>query len=70
MVLPLAGTSIRRSADSLFMQLGIGAPPRPETLSVALSRRYVLDSDAVWVAPLDAVRRTSPAESWWSWIWV
>ncbi len=57
-VLPLAGTSIRRSADSLFMQLGIGAPPRRlETLSVALSRRYVLDSDAVWVAPLDAVRQ-------------
>ena len=56
-VLPLAGTSIRRSADSLFMQLGIGAPRRLETLSVALSRRYVLDSDAVWVAPLDAVRQ-------------
>ena len=40
------------------MQLGIGAPPRRlETLSVALSRRYVLDSDAIWVAPLDAVRQ-------------
>ena len=56
-VLPLAGTTIRRYADSLFVQCGV-TPPRQrlETLSPALSRRYVQRSDAVWVAPLDAVR--------------
>ncbi|AHL74941.1 LysR family transcriptional regulator [Stutzerimonas stutzeri] len=56
-VLPQSGTTIRRHADSLFIQLGISPPPRRlETLSVALSRQYVRLSDAVWVAPLDAVR--------------
>jgi len=55
-VLPLAGTTIRKHADSLFVQCGI--PPsvqRLETLSPALSRRYVQSNDAVWVAPRDAV---------------
>ncbi len=57
-VLPLADTTIRRHADSLFIQLGISPPQRRlETLSVTLSRHYVLNSDAVWVAPLDAVRQ-------------
>jgi len=56
-VLPLAGTTIRRYADSLFVQCGVPQPrQRLETLSPALSRRYVQQSDAVWVAPLDAVR--------------
>ena len=57
-VLPLAGTTIRRYADSLYVQCGIVMPQqRLETLSVALSRRYVQSSEAVWVAPLDAVRQ-------------
>lgn len=57
LVLPLAGTTIRRYADSLFVQCGVPQPrQRLETLSPALSRRYVHCSDAVWVAPLDAVR--------------
>lgn len=57
LVLPLAGTTIRRFADSLFVQCGISpSRQRLETLSLALSRRYVQSSDAVWVAPLDAVR--------------
>lgn len=56
-MLPQSGTTIRRHADSLFIQLGISPPPRRlETLSVALSRHYVRANDAVWVAPLDAVR--------------
>jgi LysR family pca operon transcriptional activator len=56
-VLPQSGTTIRRHADGLFIQLGISPPPRRlETLSVSLSRHYVRVSDAVWVAPLDAVR--------------
>lgn len=57
LVLPQSGTTIRRHADSLFIQLGIGQSPRRlETLSVSLSRQYVRINDAVWVAPLDAVR--------------
>ncbi|WP_077045152.1 pca operon transcription factor PcaQ [Pseudomonas sp. KK4] len=57
-VLPLAGTTIRKFADGLFVQHGI-TPSRQslETLSIALSRRYVQCSQAVWVAPLDAVRQ-------------
>lgn len=57
-VLPLAGTTIRKFADGLFVQHGI-TPSRQslETLSIALSRRYVECSQAVWVAPLDAVRQ-------------
>lgn len=56
-VLPLSGTTIRRYADGLFVQAGLGLPPRRlETLSVALSKRYVERSDAIWIAPLDAVR--------------
>lgn len=57
MVLPQAGTTIRKYADSLFVQCGIQPPrQRLETLSVALSRRYVMCSDALWIAPRDAVR--------------
>lgn len=57
-VLPLPGTTIRRSTDSLYVQYGIALPQqRLETLSVALSRRYVESSDAVWVAPADAVHQ-------------
>ncbi|NNG65076.1 pca operon transcription factor PcaQ, partial [Pseudomonas fragi] len=43
--------------DSLFVQCGISqSRQRLETLSITLSRRYVLHNDAVWIAPLDAVR--------------
>lgn len=56
-VVPLANTTIRAFADSLFVQCGINpSRQRLETLSVTLSRRYVLCNDAVWIAPLDAVR--------------
>jgi len=55
-VLPLAGTTIRKHADSLFVQCAIEpSTQRVETLSPTLSRRYVLRSDAIWVAPRDAV---------------
>jgi LysR family transcriptional regulator, pca operon transcriptional activator len=58
LVLPLAGTTIRKFADSLFVQHGIEPPrQRLETLSLTLSRRYVQCSDAVWIAPFDAVRQ-------------
>ncbi|WP_241000804.1 LysR substrate-binding domain-containing protein, partial [Pseudomonas viridiflava] len=56
LVLPLAGTTIRAFADSLFVQYGIQPPrQRLETLSLTLSRRYVQRSNAIWIAPLDAV---------------
>ena len=56
LVLPPAGTTIRKYADGLFVQWGIPpAAQRLETLSIALGRRYVLDSEAIWVAPQDAV---------------
>ncbi|MCM2321273.1 MAG: pca operon transcription factor PcaQ [Pseudomonas sp.] len=58
LVLPPAGTTIRKYADALFVQWGIPpAAQRLETLSIALGRRYVLGSEAIWVAPQDAVRR-------------
>lgn len=58
LVLPLAGTTIRKLADSLFVQHGISPPrQRLETLSLTLSRRYVQCSQAIWVAPFDAVRQ-------------
>jgi LysR family pca operon transcriptional activator len=57
LVLPLAGTTIRKYADALFVQCGIAQPrQRLETLSLTLSRRYVQSSDAVWIAPYDAVQ--------------
>ncbi|MGY4533371.1 LysR family pca operon transcriptional activator [Pseudomonas sp. TE3786] len=57
LVLPLAGTTIRKYADALFVQCGISPPrQRLETLSITLSRRYVQSSDAVWIAPYDAVQ--------------
>jgi hypothetical protein len=67
LVLPPQGTTIRQHADSLFVQCGIALPAqRLETLSLALSRRYLLGSDALWVAPRDAVlldlRRNELAE--------
>ncbi|MCP8465590.1 pca operon transcription factor PcaQ [Pseudomonas sp. ZM23] len=57
LVLPSAGTTIRKSADSLLVQSDLGQPRRRlETLSTVLARRYVLSSDALWIAPLDSVR--------------
>ena len=41
-----------------IVRAGIDATPRGQVeagLSLALSRRYLLGSDAVWVAPRDAV---------------
>lgn len=58
LVLPQAGTTIRKFADSLFVQHSINPPrQRLETLSLILSRRYVQCSQAIWVAPFDAVRQ-------------
>lgn len=56
-VLPTPGTAIRHTADSFFLARGWTLPGRTvETLSVSTARGYTLQSDAVWVSPLSAVR--------------
>jgi len=57
LVLPSENTIIREYADQLFIQHGLlQSPSRLETLSPALSRRYTLNSDAIWVAPASVVQ--------------
>lgn len=56
LVLPMRGTSIRQQADSLLLQHNVRIPPTcVETLSTALARSYVQMSDAIWIAPEDAI---------------
>ena len=56
-VLPTPGTAIRQTADSFFLTRSWPLPARMvETLSVSTARGYTLQSDAVWVSPLGAVR--------------
>ncbi|WP_411880486.1 pca operon transcription factor PcaQ [Polaromonas sp. YR568] len=56
-ILPTQGTAIRHTADSFFLTRGLAPPARTiETLSVSIARGYALQSDAVWVSPLGAVR--------------
>ncbi|MCM2131527.1 pca operon transcription factor PcaQ [Larsenimonas rhizosphaerae] len=58
-VVPPVGTTLRERVEQFWVEQG-AAPARImlETLSLPLSRRYCLDSDALWLAPLDAI---SPA---------
>lgn len=56
-ILPTQGTAIRHTADGFFLTRGLALPARTiETLSVSIARAYALQSDAVWVSPLGAVR--------------
>ncbi|MCM2973552.1 LysR substrate-binding domain-containing protein [Larsenimonas suaedae] len=56
-VVPPPGTTLRDRIEQFWVEAG-GSPSRIalETLSLPLSRRYVGLSDALWVAPLDAIR--------------
>lgn len=55
LVLPLPGTLIRHSADSLLASLGQPPPAtRVETLSSPLALQLARDADAVWLTPLGA----------------
>jgi len=54
--LPDAGTPIRQHADQFFIASGYGVPDAYlETIDLAFGRSYVLQSDAIWFAPLGAV---------------
>ncbi|SDO80854.1 LysR family transcriptional regulator, pca operon transcriptional activator [Halomonas shengliensis] len=56
-VLPPPQTTLRQQVDSFFVRHGLEVPARRlETLSLPLSRGYVMGSDAVWVAPEEAAR--------------
>jgi LysR family pca operon transcriptional activator len=56
-ILPMQGTAIRHTADGFFLTRGLAPPMRTiETLSVSIARGYALQSDAVWVSPLGAIR--------------
>ncbi len=55
-VLPSAHTTLRQQVDSFLVRHSLVLPPaRLETLSLPISRRYTLESDAIWVAPEEAV---------------
>ncbi|MDW5377627.1 pca operon transcription factor PcaQ [Halomonas sp. HP20-15] len=56
-VVPPAPTTLREQVERFWVEQGCPPPPIAlETLSLGLSRRYVQRSEALWVAPLDAVR--------------
>ena len=56
MVLPDAGTRVRAAADQYLIAAGLGVPPDTiETIDFSFGRSYVLQSDAVWFAPLGVV---------------
>ncbi|WP_416139301.1 pca operon transcription factor PcaQ [Halomonas sp. HK25] len=55
-VLPPPETTLRQQVDSFCVRHSLSLPSRRlETLSLPLSRAYALGSDAIWVAPEEAV---------------
>lgn len=56
-VVPPGSTTLREQVERFWVEQGGWTPPIAlETLSLSLSRSYVLAGDAVWVVPLDAVQ--------------
>ncbi|MGM0536825.1 MAG: pca operon transcription factor PcaQ [Pseudomonadota bacterium] len=56
-VLPPPRTTLRQQVDSFCVRHSLRLPGcQLETLSLPLSHRYTLESDAIWVAPEEAVR--------------
>jgi LysR family pca operon transcriptional activator len=54
--LPPPQTTLRQQVDSFCVRHAITLPPRLlETLSLPVSYRYTLESDALWIAPREAV---------------
>ncbi|WP_106475638.1 pca operon transcription factor PcaQ [Phytohalomonas tamaricis] len=55
-VVPPPQTTLRQQVDSFCVQHALTLPASLlETLSLSISRRYVLDSDALWTAPRETV---------------
>jgi LysR family pca operon transcriptional activator len=55
-VLPPAQTTLRQHVDSFLVRHSLTLPKSQlETLSLTISRRYTLESEAIWVAPEEAV---------------
>ncbi|MDI5983910.1 pca operon transcription factor PcaQ [Halomonas sp. M4R5S39] len=55
-VLPPPQTTLRQQVDSFCVRHALSLPSRLlETLSLPLSRHYTLESEAIWVAPEEAV---------------
>ncbi|MEQ5855731.1 MULTISPECIES: pca operon transcription factor PcaQ [Halomonas] len=53
---PPPQTTLRQRVDSFCVRHAISLPaPCLETLSLPVSRRFTLDTDAIWVAPFEAV---------------
>lgn len=53
-IVPPRATTLRESLERYWVEQGSEAPPIAlETLSLPLSRAYLLGSDAVWVTPMD-----------------
>ena len=56
-VLPPPKTTLRPRVDAFWVRHGVASPQqRLETLSLPISYRYTMVTDAIWVAPRDAVR--------------
>lgn len=60
-VIPTRGTTLREQVERYWVEQSIDPPRAIETLSLPLSRAYVLPSDAVWITPADTAR--GPVES-------
>lgn len=55
-VIPPRGTTLREQVERYWVEQSIDPPHAIETLSLPLSRAYVLRSDAAWVTPADTAR--------------
>ncbi|WP_176400643.1 pca operon transcription factor PcaQ [Pigmentiphaga sp. NML030171] len=56
MVLPDAGTRLREAVDQFLLASGLGMPDLAiETIDVSFGRSFVLNSDAIWCAPVGVV---------------
>tara|TARA_R110001599_G_scaffold2534_4_gene13810 strand:- start:2209 stop:3138 length:930 start_codon:yes stop_codon:yes gene_type:complete len=56
-ILPPLQTTLRQQVDSFYVRHSLSLPSQLlETLSLSISRGYMLRSNAVWVAPEDAVK--------------
>lgn len=55
-VIPPRGTTLREQLERYWVEQSIDPPHAIETLSLPLSRAYVMGSNAAWVTPADTAR--------------